>query len=97
MSVYCAFFDRTEWNAHTNETAFYYSFIASFFGWVALECLINGAMVTKSALAKNAELCGVIVPYAFDVFWLGRQFLNTDALGLVLIILLQVYQAWSSM
>ena len=71
--------------------------MGSLFGWVALECLINGAMVTKSALAKNAECCGVVVPYCFDVFWLGRKFLHTDALGLWMIILLQFYQAYASM
>lgn len=97
MTVYCLCTNSNLWQIFDNQQAFFYSFIGSFFGWVALECLINGAMVTKSALAKNAELCGVIVPVVFDCFWLGRQLMNTDALGLSLIILLQVYQAWASM
>lgn len=77
-------------------TALLYAFIGSFFGYLAIEFMIIGCRITKSALATNAEQCGILLPFAFDVFYLGRQFLLTDGLGLTLVVVLQSFLAYRS-
>uniref|UniRef100_A0A7S3FUH1 Uncharacterized protein n=1 Tax=Strombidium rassoulzadegani TaxID=1082188 RepID=A0A7S3FUH1_9SPIT len=65
-------------------------------GWIAIECMIMGLRISKSALASYAEQVGIVVPFTFDTFILQRDFLKTDGVGLSLIVILQGYQAYRS-
>jgi hypothetical protein len=51
--------------------------------------MVIGLRISKSALASYAEQVGIVVPYTFDIFYFKRQFLLTDAIGLLLILTLQ--------
>jgi drug/metabolite transporter (DMT)-like permease len=66
-------------------------------GWVAIQSMIIGIRMSKSAIASYAEQMGVVVPYSVDVLAFGRQFLKTDGIGLLLIVTLQAYQGYSSL
>jgi drug/metabolite transporter (DMT)-like permease len=69
------------------------SFIGALCAWVAFEFMIIGLRISKSALASYGEMTGICVPFLFDIFYFVRKFLAIDALGLVLIVVLQVYNA----
>lgn len=72
------------------------AFIGTFFGWVALETMIIGLRMSKSALASYGEQCGVTVTFTFDALYFGREFLKTDWIAITLILSLQMFQAWKS-
>jgi len=52
--------------------------------------------MTKSALASYAEESGIVVPLIIDFTLLGRQFLTTDGIGIILLVTLQSYMAYKS-
>lgn len=55
---------------------------------MALEFMVIGLGISKSALASYGEMAGITVPFTFDIFVLQREFLTSDGLGLTLIIVL---------
>ena len=55
--------------------------------------MIIGIRISKSAIASYGEMAGVTIPFMFDAFVLGRQFLTIDAIGVALIIIVQTYMA----
>ena len=63
-------------------------------GWIALEFMVIGLQISKSAIASYGEMVGITVPFIFDGLFLGRQFLSIDALGLTFIITLQAFNAY---
>ena len=65
-----------------------------FFGWVALEFMIIGLRISKSAVASYGEMAGLTIPFIFDALVLGRKFLSIDAIGVLLIIAVQAYIAF---
>mgnify|MGYP006114563743 CR=1 FL=1 len=73
--------------------AIFLAFIGALCAWVAFECMIIGLQISKSALASYGEMTGITVPFLFDIFYFGRKFLTIDAMGLSLIVVLQVYNA----
>ena len=73
------------------------AFAAGFFGWLAVEAHVLGLRISKSAIASYAETIGIVVPLIFDTWYLGREVLKTDKIGLFLILSLQSFQAYSSM
>ena len=75
------------------KTAVLLSAIGCCFGWMALEFMVIGLRISKSAIASYGEMAGITVPFLFDGFVLGRDFLTTDGIGLALIISLQTYNA----
>ena len=79
------------------KSAIMLAFLGCFFGWLALETNIFGLRISKSAIASYAEQIGIVVPLLFDTWVLGREVLQTDKIGLMLILSLQSFQAYSSM
>ena len=65
-------------------------------GWLALEVMVIGLRMSKSALASYAEQVGVVVPFCFDAIALGRPFLKTDWIAVCLIMTLEVVMAMRS-
>jgi len=55
--------------------------------------MIIGLRISKSALASYGEMTGICVPFLFDILYFGRKFLAIDAIGLSLIVVLQVINA----
>lgn len=78
-------------------TAIQLSILGCFFGWIGLEFMVIGLNISKSALASYGEMAGITVPFIFDGLVMGREFVTTDFLGLLLIILLQIFRAIRSM
>ena len=74
-------------------TAIQYALIGSILGWIALEFMVIGARITKSALTSFAEMTGMAVPFVYDGLILGRRYMMIDVLGIILIISLQIYNA----
>ena len=73
------FSDSVEYPFETESwRALLFAGIGSIIGWLALESMIIGLRMSKSALASYAEQIGVIVPFCFDALALGRTFLKTD-------------------
>jgi len=62
-------------------------------GWLAVELIVIGLRMSKSALASYAEQCGVIVPFIFDAIALQRPFLKTDWVAVSLIVILEAAMA----
>ena len=69
------------------------SLVGCTFGWIALEFMIIGLRISKSAVASYGEMAGLTIPFLCDAFIFGRQFLAIDALGVVLIIGVQGFLA----
>lgn len=72
------------------------AFIGCTIGWMAVEFMALGLLMSKSALASYAEQAGVIVPFCFDALALGRPFLKTDWLAVFIILILEVIMAMRS-
>ena len=70
------------------KTALLLSLIGCCFGWIALEFMVIGLRISKSAIASYGEMAGITVPFLFDGLILGRKFLTTDGIGLALIVIL---------
>ena len=81
----------------SDSTALLYAFLGCILGWIATELLTIGVKISKSALAAYAEQVGVVVPFCFDSLILGRLFLKTDLIAVVLIVTLQVVMAFHSL
>ena len=60
---------------------------------MAVEFLVIGLQISKSAIASYGEMAGIIIPFCFDSFYFHRKFLLIDMIGLLLIVLLQLYTA----
>jgi hypothetical protein len=73
--------------------ALFLSFLGCIIGWFALEFMVIGLRISKSAIASYGEMVGITVPFLYDGLFLGRKFLAIDALGLTFIISLQVFNA----
>jgi hypothetical protein len=58
-------------------------------GWMAIEFMILGARMSKSAIASYAEQTGLVPPFLFDYLVLDRKFLVTDGIGITLLVSLQ--------
>lgn len=56
-----------------------------------------GLLMSKSALASYAEQVGVVVPFVFDALELGRPFLKTDWIAVIIIIILEIVMAMRSL
>lgn len=67
--------------------------IGSVIGWMAVEFIVVGLQMSKSAIASYGEMSGIIIPLLFDSFYFHRTFLSIDFIGLLLIVLLQLYTA----
>ena len=63
---------------------------------MALEMMIVGLRMSKSALAQYGEQCGVVVTFLFDAVVFQRQWLRTDYIAVALITCLQARQACES-
>jgi len=63
---------------------------------MALEFMVIGLGISKSALASYGEMAGITVPFTFDILVLNREFLATDGLGLTFIVVLQCFNAYKS-
>jgi hypothetical protein len=70
--------------------------MGSIFGWIGLEFIVIGVNISKSAIASYGEMIGIILPFVFDMTALGRKFVLTDLIGLILIVLLQILRAFNS-
>jgi len=112
MIIYCQIYEPLDWGylfrdttttdaglevEDEYKTAIYLSLIGCFIGWMALEFMVIGLGITKSALASYGEMAGIVVPFTFDALVLNREFLFTDFIGLALIVLLIAYQAHKSL
>lgn len=65
--------------------AIVFALIGSVIGWMALEFMVIGLGISKSALASYGEMTGVVVPVTFDCLFFGRELLTTDIIGITLI------------
>ena len=46
--------------------------IGCFFGWLALESMVIGLKISKSAIASYGEMAGIVIPFIVDGFCFGR-------------------------
>lgn len=98
MLVFTEFYDPLDWffffkADYSDEdlkyrTALLLSLIGCVISWFALEFMVIGLRISKSALASYGEMVGITVPFIYDGLFMGRSFLSIDALGLTLIIAL---------
>jgi drug/metabolite transporter (DMT)-like permease len=73
------------------------AFIGCVIGWLALEVMVIGLRMSKSALASYGEQVGVVVPFLFDAIALCRPFLKTDWIAVCLILTLEIIMAMQSL
>ena len=90
-TVFDPFFQSTSFDSqtYTNEQWYisvFYGILGGLFGWLAIECLILGARMSKSAIASYAEQIGFVPPFVFDFLVLKRKFLITDFIGLFILV-----------
>jgi len=98
MLIFTAFYDPLDWfflfRSEYSEADILYrkalllSLIGCVISWFALEFMVIGLRISKSALASYGEMVGITVPFLYDGLFMGRQFLAIDALGLTFIITL---------
>ena len=86
LAVYMSFFEPAIYMTPLQKEAITLAFIGTFFGWIALEMMIIGLRMSKSALASYGEQCGVTVTFTFDAVYFGREFLKTDWIAISLIL-----------
>lgn len=73
------------------------AFIGCVIGWLALEFMVIGLRMSKSALASYGEQVGVVVPFLFDYIAFCRPFLKTDWIAVCLILTLEIIMATQSL
>ena len=73
MFVYiCIYEPFTRTDDPDYQNAIILAIMGTTIGWIALELMIIGLRISKSALASYAEQVGIVCPFLFDIFYFQR-------------------------